>query len=301
MPPLISVVLPVWNGESYLAAAIDSILAQSFRDFELVVIDDGSTDGTTDILHSYTDSRLRIHRREHGGIVAALNYGVEQSNADWIARQDADDISMPDRLEVQFELVNKIQNIVLSYSDSELIGEVSEGMGNARLPRTKAFTALKLCFQCPIIHSTVLFRKNAFHKAGGYLPEERHAEDFSLWGRMVECGECAGVPKKLLQRRVHSNSVSRQNLDTQLALTRRIAVEHCRRYMRLNDDEARRAFAVLDTSPTERTWSEWGWFLVRCYPRMQWKSLEAVAWLARQTLYIRRSLSAPRRITPSTL
>src|SRR2546423_3296462 len=157
--PPISVVLPVWNGEAYIADAIKSILNQSFCDFELTVVDDGSTDRTREIVDSFKDSRIHLHTLEHAGIVNALNYGVSQTHAEWIARQDADDLSMPTRLEEQWAAVRGKADAVLSYTDVEVIGEGSEFVGRAHFPRTKAFLALRLCFQCPIAHSTVLFRK----------------------------------------------------------------------------------------------------------------------------------------------
>ena len=87
--------MPVWNGERYLREAVDSILNQTMDDFELLVIDDGSTDSTPDILRSYADPRLHVHRLEHAGIVVALNHGLTHARAEWIARLDADDISQP--------------------------------------------------------------------------------------------------------------------------------------------------------------------------------------------------------------
>ena len=97
MQPRISILMPVWNGEKFLAAAVDSLLAQTFTDFELLVVDDGSTDATPEILRAYSDPRLRVVRLDHAGIVVALNHGLAQARAEWIARQDADDLSEPRR------------------------------------------------------------------------------------------------------------------------------------------------------------------------------------------------------------
>jgi glycosyltransferase involved in cell wall biosynthesis len=283
MNPRISVIMPVWNGEKYLAAAVESILAQTFGDFELIIVDDGSTDSTPDIIASYRDPRLRVVKLDHAGIVSALNAGVAQARAAWIARQDADDISKPTRFEKQWEAVSLNKDVVLSHTDVELIGEI----GDARrpwFPKTKAFLALKLCFQCPVVHSTVLFNKEAFIKAGGYRPEERHAEDYALWGRMIELGGVAGIPEKLLSLRMHSVSVSRQNLETQVALSKKISIEHCHRFMGLGPAEAERALAVLGVLPARRSWKEWNWFLMHCAPRLRWKNGEVLGWLALHTI-----------------
>ena len=277
MNPRISVIMPVWNGELYLAQAIDGILAQTFTDFELIVVDDGSTDSTPQILASVRDPRLVVVRLDHAGIVSALNAGIARARAPWIARQDADDISKPARLEKQWQSITQKKSAILSHTDVELIGE-AHGRKQPQFPATKALIALKLCFYCPIVHSTVLFNKEAFHKAGGYLPGERHAEDYALWGRMIRLGDFAGVPEQLLSFRVHPVSVSRQNLDTQVALSTRIALDHCRHFMALTDAKARRAFAVLSLTPGPHARREQLWFLTHCLPRLQWKSAEAFAW-----------------------
>jgi glycosyltransferase involved in cell wall biosynthesis len=283
MTPRISLVMPVWNGEKYLATAIESCWTQTFPDFELIVVDDGSCDGTSEILHSYRDERLKVYRLDHGGIVNALNFGIAQSRAEWIARQDADDVSMPDRIAQQWEAVQNNPKAVLCFTDVSLLNESDEKVGRARLPRTRALIALRLCFQCPIAHSTVLFRKDTFAAAGGYKATERHAEDYALWGRMLERGDFIALPVRLVQFRVHAQSVSKQNLETQLALTSGIAAEHCARFMRLDVNDATRAARILARVPGESSRKDWCWFISCCAPRLRWWSAEGAAWLAWQT------------------
>src|SRR5450756_1425380 len=256
MSPRISIIMPVWNGEKFLAAAVDSLLAQTFPDFELLVIDDGSTDRTPEILRAYTDPRLRVLRLDHGGIVVALNHGLSQARADWVARLDADDISLPRRLELQWQAVNRHPRAVLCHTAVTCFGEGSVSAGEARLPRSRSFMALRLCYQCPIAHSTVLFKKSVALAVGGYLPEERHAEDFSLWGRLLEQGEFIALPEKLVRFRVHQQSVSRQNLEAQQALARRIGTRHCQKFFQLNEPEAVRANTLLQTPTREREWRD---------------------------------------------
>jgi glycosyltransferase involved in cell wall biosynthesis len=282
--PQISIIMPVWNGEKFLAAAVDSLLAQTFSDFELLVIDDGSTDRTLEILHAYADPRLRVLRQNHAGIVVALNYGLSQARADWIARQDADDLSLPHRLERQWQAVNHHPRAVLCHTAVSCFGEGSRGGSEARQPRSRSFMALRLCYQCPIVHSSVLFKKDAALAVGGYLPEERHAEDYSLWGRLLEQGEFICLTERLVQFRLHSQSVSRQNLEVQAALTRQIGIRHCERFLRLNEAEATRANALLLTPTCQRSWRDWGWFLIHCAPRLRWHSLETFSWLIWQTV-----------------
>lgn len=284
MFPRISIIMPVWNGEKFLAAAVDSLLAQTFTDFELLVIDDGSTDHTPDILRACGDPRLRVLRLDHAGIVIALNQGLAQAKAGWIARLDADDISEPNRLELQWQAISRHPGAVLCHTAITVFGEVSARAGEARLPRSRSFTALRLCCQCPIAHSTVLFKKNVALAVGGYFPEERHAEDFSLWGRMLEQGEFIGLPERLVRFRIHNQSVSRQNLTAQQDLARKIGTRHCRMFFQLDEAEARRANSILLTASRERPWLDWWWFLTHCAPRLRWQSAETLGWLIWQTL-----------------
>jgi len=283
-PPQISVVMPVWNGERYLKEAVESVLAQTFTNFELIVVDDGSTDRTPEILAGCDDPRLRVFQLPHSGIVRARNWGVAQARAPWIAVQDADDISLPHRLETQWRAVNRKPNTVLCYTDVEYIGGKSNGAGRAKFPRTQAFLALKLCFQCAIVHSTTLFKKEAFLAAGGYADEDWEAvEDYGLWGRLIRCGGVAGIPEKLVKLRLHETSSSIRLSNEQKAAAQRIATAHCQRLMRLSSDGAQRAQVILSIRPHERPWFEWWWFLARCVPRLPWRSAEAYAWLALQT------------------
>jgi glycosyltransferase involved in cell wall biosynthesis len=305
MDPDISIIMPVYNGEKYLAAAIDSLLAQTFKDFELLVIDDGSTDHTPEILRSYADIRLRVLRLDHVGIVFALNHGLSQAKAEWVARLDADDLSLPRRLELQVQAVKQWQAVnrhhkpffattmaaceasreaVLCHTNVTFLNEDNQPIGVARLPRSRSFTALRLCYQCPIVHSTVMFKKSAVLAAGGYLLEERHAEDFSLWGRMLEQGEFVALPQKLVQLRIHQQSVSKKNLDIQRALTRQIGIRHCQKFMGLSEAEAARANTILLTAPRDRSWRDWCWFLTHGLLQLRWKSTETIGWFLWQTI-----------------
>jgi Glycosyltransferases involved in cell wall biogenesis len=293
--PVISVLMPVWNGAEYLREAVESILNQTFSNFEFIVIDDGSTDSTPDILGSYKDPRLKVFRQEHAGIVSTLNFGVAQAQADWIARQDADDVSHPRRLELQWLSVQERSDVALCYTNFQVLDGQIVRPAPARFPQSKALVTLKLCFQCPITHGTVMFLKSAFHLAGGYQEEERHAEDYSLWTRMAESGEFVGVSRALLTLRVHQQSVSQQNRDAQVRLTKEIGIRQCQRLLRADPDKARRAYEVLNASPGDRKLREWGWFLTRCLPDLRWKSAELYAWLTAQTFRILFGKITPKR------
>jgi len=283
--PHISIVMPVWNGEKYLGEAIDSILAQTFEDFEFLILDDGSTDGTSAILSKYEaqDSRVRVIQLTHEGIVAALNHGVEEAKGEWIARMDCDDIAQPERLAKQMSALREEPQAVLCHTAIRQIGDPQYMTKLQRFPQTQSMIAARLCYQCPIVHPTVVFSKAAFLRAGGYRAEERHAEDYGLWGRMLTLGKFVGVNGPLLQFRVHGGSISKQKSDVQAALTTAIAQRHCAEFMGLSAAEARRAHGAITKTKQDKRLSEWLLFVSRCLPKLRWQSAELWAWAFSQT------------------
>ncbi len=286
--------MPVWNGERFLRAAIDSILAQTWTAFELIIIDDGSTDRTPEILAEYAglDSRIRVIRMEHAGIVLALNHGISEAKAEWIARMDCDDIAHEKRLEIQWKVIHENPGTVLCNTNIQLIGEPQLITPVGHFIRTRALLALRLCFQCQVIHPTVMFSKEAFIACGQYVADERHAEDYGLWGRLIRAGGVVGIPEPLLSFRVHSGSISKQQAEIQETLTQKIAVRHCMLFMGLDEGTAIRAYRALRGDLPSHAGSEWIWFLILCLPKLRWKSLELWAWVASRTMRI-----AARRIS----
>lgn len=282
--PSISVIMPVWNGERHLREAMESILGQTERDFEFLIIDDGSTDSTVEIIGSYQDARIRLIRQEHEGIVVALNRGVREAKAEWIARMDADDISYPQRFERQLAAVRSRPDAVLCHTQIHIMGEARYVTPAGRFVRGEALTQLRLCYQSAIVHPTVMFRKDAFLAAGGYLEEERHAEDFGLWGRLVKSGPVIGIPDALLDFRVHQGSISKQKLDYQIELSRRIALRHCRDFMRLDEKEAERAYQALRFLSADPPLRDWFWLVLHCLPRLAKQDAELWMWAAQRTV-----------------
>ncbi len=284
--PTLSVIMPVWNGEAHLGEAVESILAQTFDDFEFLILDDGSTDGTPAILAGYAarDHRIRIIPLNHEGIVLALNRGVAEARADWIARMDCDDRAHPERFARQWAAIRQNPEAVLCHTQLHIVGDPKYVTRAARFVRSQALIALRLCYQCPISHPTVMFHKGTFLACGNYLPEERHAEDFGLWGRMILRGEVVGVPEPMLDFRVHEGSISKQKAETQVALSYEIAIRHCEAFMGLGRKDAERALRILRYTSYQGTLADWFWFLSRCLPRLKWQSLELWIWAIQQTL-----------------
>lgn len=282
--PKISVLMPVWNAERYLAEAVESILGQTFSNFEFLIIDDGSTDQSLRIIKSYQDPRIRVFGLGHGGIVQALNFGVENASAEWVARMDADDVSAPDRLEVQWRALSRSPQAVLCFTDVKEFGQECRPGPRARLPRTRAFMALSLCRRCPISHGTVIFQKRAAKAAGLYREDERHAEDFGLWGRMLWLGPFLCVPRKLIRLRVHASSISFHQQTTQKALAEKICRRHLGQFMDVEGEVLQKTYLILQSKPSARKVGDWLWFIRNCFGRLRWQSLELWGWLAFETI-----------------
>ncbi|MEI8290500.1 MAG: glycosyltransferase [Verrucomicrobiota bacterium] len=279
--PQVAIVMPVRNSERFLVETVDSLRAQTFRDFELIAVDGGSTDRTLDILAGYKDSRIRIFEQPLE-ITPARNFGIARAESPWIAVQDSDDISLPHRLEAQWNALRRTPDAVLSYTDASCIGNLSAAGGRARFPQTQAFLAMRLCYQFPVVHSTLMFSREAALAAGGYT--WRWAEDFGLAGRLVESGRTVAIAQKLVQFRLHPASNTHKLLAEMNAMVVDIAVDNCRRLLRLTEMDARRAYAALINRHQPGQMREWSWFLRYCVPRLKWNSAELYAWLGWQTV-----------------
>jgi len=204
--PAVSVVLPVWNGADVVERAVRSILDQTFHDFELVVLDDGSTDDTPEILRTLRkqDPRIRVLRMPHGGIVSALNRGCRAARAPVIARMDADDISLPERLERQYRFLRERPEIGVAAARVGFEGNVEQAAGlehyirwNNSLCSTEEI-ALNRFIEAPVIHPSVMFRRDLLQRFGGYR-EGPFPEDYDLWLRWMDAGvRFAKLPEVLL-------------------------------------------------------------------------------------------------------
>lgn len=231
---MISVVMPAYNAEKFIALAIDSILNQTFKDFELIIIDDGSTDRTLEIIKSYLnrDSRIRLIQNNHGGVSRACNLGVQESKYPWIARMDADDIALPQRFEKQVEKVNSHPNIVALGSCVHHINSKGEILSiNPLGPTTEEefYNARQAGHAVHLHHPTVILRKEVVLEVGGYDPAFEGAEDLDLFDRMAKHGILIALPEPLLLYRIHSSSASMQRFFTQKLLMRYVRTRHVSR------------------------------------------------------------------------
>jgi hypothetical protein len=226
--PRVSVLLPVFNaGETALEAA-SSILGQTFRDFELVLIDDGSVDGSVERVFSSEDPRLRlVTHTENLGIVAALNSGLSVATGDLIARIDADDIARPNRLQAQVDLMDARPGVGLCATGWTTVDLVDSRPVSQLTPvRHHGGLRLNLLYGNPIHHSTVMFRHALVEQVGGYLPERWPVEDYDLWLRLSEMALLAAIPQRLALVRSSRCGISARNTARQVAMAARLSYDH---------------------------------------------------------------------------
>ncbi|MEI6401514.1 MAG: glycosyltransferase [Actinomycetota bacterium] len=193
--PLVSVLLPAYNAESFVGDAIESVLAQTLASFELVIVNDGSTDSTATLLDRYcSDPRVRIiDNGSNRGLVASLNRGLAECRSELVARLDADDTSEPTRLERQFALFEKNQRLVLSATAYRRVRPDGSLIRVGHPPSTHAELAASHLTGNRLCHSAVMFRRRAVIDAGGYRAEWFPVEDFDLWLRLCTAGEFTAV------------------------------------------------------------------------------------------------------------
>lgn len=214
--PEISVIMPVYNGEGYLREAIESVLCQTFGDFELIIINDGSTDSSERIIKSFDDGRIVYLRNETNlKLISTLNRGVEVAKGNYIARMDADDRCMPDRFEKQIRFLESHKDIDLCGSWAHLINLQGNRTGRLRNVCDPELISCLLLFTCPLLHPSVMGRASVF-KENPYNPEMLHIEDIELWGRLSGRGTAiTNIPEYLLEYRWHDSNVSVRNSDFQ--------------------------------------------------------------------------------------
>ncbi len=213
--PEVSVVMPVYNGEAHIEEAVNSILRQTFRNFECVIVDDGSGDRTAEILAGLAnrDARIRVLQQERKGIVAALNLGIGQSAGAYLARMDADDIADPSRLEIQVARMAGNRRLVACGSDFVKFGASTRYVATPRSDRDcKSLLAIESCFA----HPTVMLRASVLREQNlTYRDESEYAEDYRLWTELAPFGEFENIARPLLRYRVHGNQVSGTRLSSQ--------------------------------------------------------------------------------------
>ncbi len=218
--PLVSIIMPVYNAEDFLIEAINSIITQTYRNWELICVDDGSTDRSWEILDLFAelDERIKVIRfTQNRGLTYALNRALALSTGKYIARMDSDDISLPKRIEEQVNFLNNNSDVVAVGTQCELIDEAKRVIGRKMFP-TKSDQLYKMMFEVmPMQHPTIMVRGDIFRKVG--YENQPTAEDVSLFFRLLQHGDFSNIDKVLFQYRIRRNSNSLKDIKKTFTIT----------------------------------------------------------------------------------
>jgi glycosyltransferase involved in cell wall biosynthesis len=196
--------MSVYNGELFLASAIESILGQTFENFEFVIINDGSTDRSSEIIRSFNASQIQYFENDENlGLARSLNRGLSLARSKYIARMDADDISMPQRFAKQFQFLETYPEIGVVGSAVKIIDNQDVISEIRRYPESHEALKWRLCLSDPIPHPTVMMRRDVLENVGGYREEFTTAQDYDLWTRLCRITHLANLPEILLFLRRH--------------------------------------------------------------------------------------------------
>jgi len=230
--PSVSVMMPVYNAQPYLAEAVESILGQTFADFEFLIVDDGSTDRSGAMLERYAarDQRIQLTSRPNTGYTVALNELLDLADGELVARMDADDVALPQRLARQVDYLRTHPDIVcvgtaVHFIDSagRLLRDAHPGMDH------EALEERALAGRCPLNHPSVMMRRAAVVAVGGYRARFEPSEDHDLFLRLGEVGRLANLPEVLTKYRQHPQSASEQYQRLQCERSAAAVLEACRR------------------------------------------------------------------------
>ncbi len=261
----VSVLLPVYNSRRYLDEAIGSILRQTFSDFELIAVDDGSTDGSGEILkkHAARDSRVKIISRPNTGIAGALNDAIAAATGEFFARMDGDDIANPTRFEMQVRFLREHPEVVLLGSRVRLIDPFGVALyeSSHKLVHDEIEQEMLNGIGWAVVHPVAMMRAAAVRMAGGYRPERVPTEDLDLFLRMSEIGKVANLPDILLEYRQHHASANHTRVEEQDRNKRVILTEaYARRGLTLPSGWAPPKRDVL---AAEKEIGMWGWAAIK--------------------------------------
>ena len=225
--PRVSIVMPVYNALPYLKEAVRSLLTQTFAEIEIVALDDKSTDGSGEFLESIEDPRMRVFRGEKQGVARLRNRGLNLARGQYYAVMDADDISLPRRIERQVAFMDRNPDIVACGSQAITIDGAGEELGPRECPQRQAeiFASLATCI-CPMIAPTTIIRVQPLLAVGGYDSGLETSEDFDLWWRLSSRGRLANLPDVLLKYRWHGANESIVKWASQVRDARKIAIDH---------------------------------------------------------------------------
>jgi GT2 family glycosyltransferase len=260
MNPAVSVTMAVYDAEPYLVQAIESILAQSFRDLELIAVDDGSRDGSLAILAGFAarDPRVRMIRRAHGGLAPTRNAALAEARGEFVAVMDADDVAHPERLARQVDFLRAHPEVLVVGAEVEIVDP--EGWpirkGGVPLEHAAIEAALLAGRGEALCHPVATFRREAVLAAGGYRAGIPHSEDLDLYLRLAERGRLANLPETLLRYRHHLRKTSNACAGEHRAVTNQV-LRDARRRRGLDPSERFELPALSSQTPDVDYWCEW--------------------------------------------
>lgn len=233
--PKVSILMPVYNAEQYLSQALDSIVSQSFEDWELILINDGSTDRSESIIMDYDDERIfYIKNPVNLKLIKTLNKGIDYCGGQYIARMDADDICHPDRLKRQVEFLDSHPQVLMCGTAAAVIDNSGKKTGHIHNLTSDDYLQINLMFSPSFIHPSMMIRTEVL-KQNKYDEAYKHVEDYELWCRIAKLGKVANIDDELLQYRWHDSNVSVLNSEVQ---------------RKLKDELIKRELSRLDLIPT---------------------------------------------------
>lgn len=234
--PKVSILMPVYNAEKYLIEAVDSILNQTFRDWELIIINDGSTDRSQELLSQIADNRvITVDNEKNLGLIDTLNKGINLCKGEYIVRMDADDISTPERIEKQVQFMDSHPHYILCGTNALVIDNNGKVTGKIRNLTDNQFLQINLLFSNPFIHPSMMIRRDIL-RSNLYDKQYKHIEDYELWCRIALLGEVANLQDDLLLYRWHDSNISVINAETQIRSKKEINKRQLERFGLTPDD-----------------------------------------------------------------
>lgn len=293
--PKVSVLIPVFNNAPYLRAAIDSILVQTFDDFELLVIDDGSSDQSLELLNAYSDARVRVYSRPNRGMVATRNELIERSSGELIAIMDADDISHPERLATQVEFLATNPGVGAVGTrgrfidpDGDELSDFNDCITHTQITEALMVTALG------IINPSSMIRRTVIEDVGYYRPEFTYSDDLDMWLRIGEKYKLQNIDKVLFYYRVHEKNASHLKSAEQRQAAWRAVREACVRRGITAPNYVASDGLIETSSEIRRKWAWWAFnsgnlrtafkhaaFITRKYP-LDLRNWKLIAVICRQ-------------------
>jgi glycosyltransferase involved in cell wall biosynthesis len=212
--PSVTVLMTMYQAEKDLRASLDSVLAQTWRDFEFLILDDGSRDRSVEIVRAYRDPRIRLVANPvNQGQTACLNQGLSLARGEWIARQDADDLSHPDRLQLQMELARQRPELALVGAQAWLADPAGRFAGLLNVPCGPESLSWAMLWENPVVHTAALFRRDAALELGGYDAAYTICQDYDLWERIVRRHPAANLARRLVTYRCSPDSLQHRGRD----------------------------------------------------------------------------------------